>query len=43
VSRWQAGCGQKDAWEQQKEDMQTGVSCASSKKEFFKPELIKLL
>jgi hypothetical protein len=25
VSRWQAGCGQKDAWEQQKEDMQTGV------------------
>jgi len=27
-----AGCGQKDAWEQQKEDMHTGFSCASSQK-----------
>jgi len=30
VSRWQAGCGQKDAWEQQQEDIQTGVSCAAA-------------
>jgi len=30
VSRWQAGCGQKDAWEQQQENIQTGVSCAAA-------------
>jgi len=30
-----AGCGQKDAWEQTKEDMHTGVSCGAKKDDLF--------
>jgi len=30
-----AGCGRKDAWEQQTENMHPGVSCASRKKMIF--------